>query len=148
MVSQGSFRLQVDVDESDELDKTSLHLNQEKLRAFSAQKKLKAAVYALIGLNRLQYNGELPLLAEEEDPEEKQSTNEKEKQEQVEEPSVDEIEEVEPLSVDETEKVDINEEVETPALGEAGETEVAKIPTAETKVEKEDEAPFAGGDGS
>jgi len=61
------------LDDASDLDKTSLHINQEKLRAFNAQQKLKAAVYALIGLNRMQYNGEeipaLQELREEEDGE-------------------------------------------------------------------------------
>ena len=57
-------------DDADELDRTSLHTNQQKLREFNAQQKLKAAVYAVIGLNRLQYNGELAVIDEKEEPEE------------------------------------------------------------------------------
>jgi len=43
-----------------ELDSHSLHKNQEQLRSFRAKEKLKAAVYALIGLNRLQFDGHIP----------------------------------------------------------------------------------------
>ena len=54
-------------DDADELESTSLHVNQEQLRAFNAKQKLRATVYALIGLNRLQYNGEMPPLVEADD---------------------------------------------------------------------------------
>lgn len=51
-------------DDADELESTSLHVNQQELRAFNAKQKLRATVYALIGLNRLQYNGDMPALDE------------------------------------------------------------------------------------
>ena len=128
-------------DDADELDKTSLHVNQEHLRAFNAQQKLKAAVYALIGLNRLQYNGELPVLAEEGESEEEPVEDSKEETE--EEPKEPEH------PVDETKEEEEEEEEEKPPAEEADEEE--EPPTAEPieeyplveEAEREEEPPAA-----
>ncbi|CAB9502563.1 MAP kinase-activated protein kinase 2 (Fragment) [Seminavis robusta] len=47
--------------DASELDQHSLAVNQEKLKLVGAAKeKVKAATYALIGLNRLQFDGQIP----------------------------------------------------------------------------------------
>lgn len=129
-------------DDADELGKTSLHVNQERLRAFNAQQKLKAAVYALIGLNRLQYNGEISALSEEEETQEEQP---EEEYPYAESDELDDAPAVEtPVDADPTPEAepDVEEAIndETP---EPEESEEEEAPDAEPIEQEEVETPPA-----
>jgi len=63
------------IEDGEELARNSLVPNQKKMIEFTSRQKLKAAIYAVIGMNRLQFNGEDSASAisegnEDEEPEE------------------------------------------------------------------------------